>query len=98
MGRCAAQSTVALAELKSSWAEWKIDMADQYNGGPAIAAISTPAGTGAIAIIRISGRESIEIVDAVFQPADKSSLRDSPSHTIHYGCGSLDHADTGFGG
>lgn len=60
-------------------------MADQYNGGPAIAAISTPAGTGAIAIIRISGRESIEIVDAVFQPADKSSLRDSPSHTIHYG-------------
>ncbi|MFR5073361.1 MAG: tRNA modification GTPase [Bianqueaceae bacterium] len=63
----------------------EIDMADQYNGGPAIAAISTPAGTGAIAIIRISGRESIEIVDAVFQPADKSSLRDSPSHTIHYG-------------
>lgn len=72
-------------------------MADQYNGGPAIAAISTPAGTGAIAIIRISGRESIEIVDAVFQPADKSSLRDSPSHTdsLWVDRGS---ADTGFGG
>ncbi len=60
-------------------------MADENYGAPAIAAISTPAGTGAIAIIRVSGKESIDIVDAVFQSADKSPLRGFPSHTIHYG-------------
>ncbi len=60
-------------------------MADENYGAPAIAAISTPAGTGAIAIIRVSGKESIDIVDAVFQSADKSPLRGCPSHTIHYG-------------
>ena len=46
-----------------------------------IAAISTALGVGAISIIRISGEESINIVDKIF---DKK-IKNAKSHTIHYG-------------
>lgn len=46
-----------------------------------IAAISTALGVGAISIIRVSGPESIPIVDQIFS----KSLIDAQSHTIHYG-------------
>lgn len=48
-----------------------------------IAAISTPLGTGGIAIVRMSGDKSIEIADKLFR--GKKSLLDVKSHTIHYG-------------
>lgn len=48
-----------------------------------IAALATPVGEGAISIIRVSGRGSIEIVDKIFQ--GKIKLCDAKSHTIHYG-------------
>lgn len=48
-----------------------------------IAAISTPIGTGGIAVIRISGADAISIADKVF--CGKGKLSDSPSHTVHYG-------------
>lgn len=48
-----------------------------------IAAISTPLGAGGIAVIRLSGENSIEIADKVFR--GKDSLLDAESHTIHYG-------------
>jgi tRNA modification GTPase len=48
-----------------------------------IAAISTPLGEGGIAVIRVSGPESIEIVDGIYK--GKHSLTDADSHTIHYG-------------
>ena len=48
-----------------------------------IAAIATPAGVGAISVIRVSGPEAIEIVDNIF--TGKKNLKDSASHTIHYG-------------
>ena len=48
-----------------------------------IAAISTPEGTGGIAVIRISGDDAVEIADKIF--SGKSSLKDAPSHTVHYG-------------
>ncbi|MCD2247947.1 tRNA uridine-5-carboxymethylaminomethyl(34) synthesis GTPase MnmE [Listeria swaminathanii] len=48
-----------------------------------IAAISTPPGEGAIAIIRLSGPEAIQIADRIFYA--KNSLSDAESHTIHYG-------------
>ncbi|MBQ6529622.1 MAG: 50S ribosome-binding GTPase, partial [Clostridia bacterium] len=48
-----------------------------------IAAISTPEGTGGIAVIRISGDDAVEIADKIF--SGKSSLKDVPSHTVHYG-------------
>ena len=50
-----------------------------------IAAISTAPGVGGIGIIRVSGIDAIEIVDQVFRAANKKTLKESPSHTIHYG-------------
>ena len=47
-----------------------------------IAAISTALGVGAISIVRVSGKESIEIVNTIFKEKDLTSV---PSHTIHYG-------------
>jgi tRNA modification GTPase len=48
-----------------------------------IAAISTPLGEGGIAVIRVSGPDSIHIVDKVYQ--GKKSLSEAKTHTIHYG-------------
>ena len=47
-----------------------------------ICAISTAQGVGAIAIIRVSGKESLEIVNKIFKGKDLTTV---PSHTIHYG-------------
>lgn len=48
-----------------------------------IAAISTPMGEGGIAVIRVSGNESLLLVDAVFQSRQK--LTDAATHTVSYG-------------
>ncbi|BDG49247.1 MULTISPECIES: tRNA uridine-5-carboxymethylaminomethyl(34) synthesis GTPase MnmE [Parageobacillus] len=50
-----------------------------------IAAISTPMGEGAIAIVRLSGDEAIDIADRIFKSPSGKRLKDVPSHTIHYG-------------
>lgn len=50
-----------------------------------IAAISTAPGVGGIGIIRVSGLDAVEIVDKVFKAASKKTLKEAPSHTIHYG-------------
>ena len=50
-----------------------------------IAAISTPMGEGAIAIVRLSGSESINIMDKLFKKPSEKKLEDVASHTIHYG-------------
>lgn len=50
-----------------------------------IAAISTPMGEGAIAIVRLSGEHSISIVDRIFKSPKGKKLIDVNSHTIHYG-------------
>ena len=47
-----------------------------------IAAISTALGIGAISIVRVSGKEAIEIVNQIFK---SKNLTNVPSHTIHYG-------------
>lgn len=47
-----------------------------------IAAISTPMGEGAIAIVRLSGESSIPVADKMFKG---KSLSEVASHTIHYG-------------
>ncbi|SES14779.1 tRNA modification GTPase trmE [Gracilibacillus ureilyticus] len=47
-----------------------------------IAAISTPIGEGAIAIVRLSGEEAVSIVNPLF---DGKDLTNVDSHTIHYG-------------
>ncbi|QUW20638.1 tRNA uridine-5-carboxymethylaminomethyl(34) synthesis GTPase MnmE [Sporosarcina sp. Marseille-Q4063] len=50
-----------------------------------IAAISTPMGEGAIAIVRLSGDEAVQIADRVFQSPSGKKLIEEQSHTIHYG-------------
>jgi tRNA modification GTPase len=52
------------------------------NFSDTIVALATPAGVGAIGVIRLSGDRAIEIVNKVFQPKDLSV---QASHTIHYG-------------
>ena len=47
-----------------------------------IVAQSTPQGKGAIGIIRLSGKDSIKIVNSLFPSIDLSKVK---SHTIHYG-------------
>ncbi|OYD07918.1 tRNA uridine-5-carboxymethylaminomethyl(34) synthesis GTPase MnmE [Paludifilum halophilum] len=48
-----------------------------------IAAISTPVGEAGIAVIRVSGPESIPIVDTLYK--GKASLKEADTHTVHYG-------------
>ena len=47
-----------------------------------IAAISTAQGVGAISIVRVSGPDSINIVNKLFKGKDLSKV---DTHTIHYG-------------
>jgi len=47
-----------------------------------ICAISTSQGVGAIAIVRVSGSEAIEIVNSIFKGKD---LEEVDTHTINYG-------------
>lgn len=47
-----------------------------------IAAIATPAGEGGIAIIRVSGRDSISLVNRIFSGPE---LTEKPGYTVHYG-------------
>ena len=47
-----------------------------------IAAISTALGVGAISIIRVSGEDSVNIVNQIFKGPDLMKVQ---SHTIHYG-------------
>jgi tRNA modification GTPase len=48
----------------------------------AIAAIATPVGEGGIAVIRVSGKDAISIVNKAFKGKTLSSL---DSHTVHFG-------------
>ncbi len=47
-----------------------------------IVALATPAGVGAIAVIRVSGSETFQIVNKLFRG---KNLENQPSHTIHFG-------------
>ena len=48
-----------------------------------IIAIATPPGVGAISVIRMSGPSSLAVIDLIF--SGKSEIKNSKSHTIHYG-------------
>jgi len=50
-----------------------------------IAAISTPLGEGAIAIVRLSGTNAISIANQIFHSPNGKNLLNQASHTIHYG-------------
>ena len=48
-----------------------------------ICAISTPYGSGGIAVVRVSGESAIQIVDTLFY--GRKSLTEAPAYTVHYG-------------
>jgi tRNA modification GTPase len=51
-----------------------------------ICALATVPGQGAIAVIRVSGPESLQITASVFNPANRSlSLKNTASHRLRYG-------------
>lgn len=50
-----------------------------------IAAISTPMGEGAIAIVRLSGDDAVMIADKIFKSPSGKKLIEEKTHTIHYG-------------
>lgn len=50
-----------------------------------IAALSTPAGMGAISVIRISGPEALQIAGKVFVSPSGKSLSAAATHTAHFG-------------
>ena len=51
-----------------------------------ICALSTPAGTGAIGIIRLSGPDSIDLCRKFFTSGNTElNLEKVPSHTVHFG-------------
>lgn len=51
-----------------------------------IAAISTPLGKGGIGIVRISGKDSLFVLEKIFRPVKQNkSVSKIKSHTINYG-------------
>ncbi len=51
----------------------------------AIVALCTPQGSGAIALIRLSGNNAVEIADLMGQLPSGKLLKDHKTHTIHFG-------------
>ena len=50
-----------------------------------IVALASPSGAGAIAVIRISGKDAISIAEQVFQSVSGKSISQQKTHTIHLG-------------
>lgn len=50
-----------------------------------IIALATPSGTGAIAVIRVSGPDAIDLSDTLFKSIRGKKLKNQKSHTIHLG-------------
>ncbi|NND52783.1 MAG: tRNA uridine-5-carboxymethylaminomethyl(34) synthesis GTPase MnmE, partial [Flavobacteriaceae bacterium] len=50
-----------------------------------IIALASPSGVGAIAVIRISGKDAISIVSAHFMSIHGKELIKQKTHTVHLG-------------
>lgn len=50
-----------------------------------IVALATPSGAGAIAVIRISGKDAIAIASSVFQSISGKDITKQRTHTLHLG-------------
>ncbi len=59
-----------------------MNTAAYWNNDDTIIALATPQGMGAIAVIRLSGKEAITICNEVFHGAN---LTKKATHTIHFG-------------
>ncbi|MBU1121723.1 MAG: tRNA uridine-5-carboxymethylaminomethyl(34) synthesis GTPase MnmE [Candidatus Omnitrophota bacterium] len=56
-----------------------------YNLADTIAAPATYPGRSALGVIKISGKQAINIVSRVFLPRRKKNIKKVKSHTLHYG-------------
>ena len=50
-----------------------------------IVALASPSGAGAIAVIRISGKDTISIAESIFQSVSGKKISNQKTHTIHLG-------------
>jgi tRNA modification GTPase len=50
-----------------------------------IVALASPSGAGAIAVIRLSGKDAITIADSVFKSVSNKKISKQKTHTIHLG-------------
>ena len=50
-----------------------------------IVALATPSGAGAIAVIRLSGEDAINIASKIFKPVSSKKLAKQKTHTVHLG-------------
>lgn len=50
-----------------------------------IVALATPSGAGAIAVIRVSGPQAVEIVAPIFKSKGSKNLREQVTHSLHLG-------------
>ena len=57
----------------------------QPNFNDTIIALATPAGVGAISVIRLSGKDAINIVSRFFKSVKNKNLKNQKTHTIHLG-------------
>jgi len=58
----------------------------QHQSQDTICALATAAGSGAIAIIRLSGSEAFAITESIYYPAKKGlKISEAKGHTAHFG-------------
>ena len=50
-----------------------------------IVALATPSGAGAVAIIRVSGKDAITLVNGIFKSIKNKDLTTQKTHTLHLG-------------
>jgi tRNA modification GTPase len=60
---------------------------DLFYPQDSIAALATPWGESALAVIRVSGPDSLRLLASVFEPASATgkTLEEVPGHTVHRG-------------
>ena len=56
-----------------------------YHADDTICALATPAGTGAIAVLRVSGKETFSIINSLFQPYSKESFPEMEPYKVALG-------------
>ena len=56
-----------------------------YSPDDTIMALATPSGAGAIAVIRISGKDAFAIADNIFRAKGNKTISKADSHTIIFG-------------
>lgn len=62
------------------------NLVDMINLEDTVVAVSTAQGMGAIAVIRLTGKDSISICDTVFKSIKKGKrLINQPANTVHFG-------------